>query len=228
LALALGIVVASVSSVVVGLPTLRVRGPVAAVTTLAFAVAASSYLLVHRFVPWLIDDNMQRPVLWHRISLSGEAATYELCLAGVLASVIAVRNLRRSRTGRAMLAVRDNEAAAAAAGISTMRVKLTAFAVSGAIAGLAGGLYVILQQGLQADSYTPEASLRLFAMVILGGLSSISGVVAGAVVIRGTEVLFPSGWALLASGFGVTALVALFPEGLGGLIVRARDLVVRS
>src|SRR5205085_9247951 len=134
-----------------------------------------------RFVPWFVQERIRRPVLWSRVSLHGEKAMYEATFVGLLVAVLAVVNLRRSRFGRSVIAVRENEGAAAAVGLHGSRVKLAAFAVSGGLAGFAGGLYVVLQQGLQVDSFLPEASLRLFAVVVVGGLVSIGGVVVGAV-----------------------------------------------
>jgi branched-chain amino acid transport system permease protein len=227
LALAAGVMIAAMAAVVLGLPALRLQGPFFAVTTLGFAVVAAGYLFDHRFVPWLVQEHITRPVLWERVSLRGEKAMYEACLAGLIMAIVAVVNLRRSRFGRMVIAVRENEGAAAATGLRPARAKIAAFAVAGGLAGLAGGLYVILQQGLQVDSFAPEASLRLFAIVVVGGLVSVGGVIGGAVLIRGTELLFPSGWALLASGAGITALVGLFPEGLGGGLARARDEIAR-
>jgi ABC-type branched-subunit amino acid transport system permease subunit len=223
LALAAGVAVAAVAAVLLGLPALRLSGPFFAVTTLGFAVVAASYLLVHRFVPWFVQEHIERPVLWKRVSLSSEGAMYEACLVALLIAVLAVTNLRRGRIGRAVIAVRENEASAAATGIHPARTKLIGFAVAGGLAGLAGGMYVVLQQGLQVDSYSAEASLRIFAIVVVGGLVSVGGVILGAVAIRGTELLFPSAWALLASGLGITALVALFPDGLAGVLNRGRD-----
>ncbi|HVV37131.1 MAG TPA: hypothetical protein VHC63_11055 [Acidimicrobiales bacterium] len=233
LALGAGVVLAATVSVLLGLPALRLRGPFFAVTTLGFAVVAAGYLFDHRFVPWFVQETIARPVLWRRVDLRGEKPMYEAAFAALVVVVLTVVNLRRSRFGRAVIAVRENEASAAAVGLRPAAVKLAAFAVAGGIAGFAGGVYVLLQQGLQVDSFAPEASLRLFAVVVVGGLVSIGGVVVGAVFVRGTELLFPSGWALLVSGAGITALVALFPEGIGGALARGRDvlaerIVVRS
>jgi branched-chain amino acid transport system permease protein len=227
LAIAAGVVVAALAAVLLGLPALRLQGPFFAVTTLGFAVVAASYLFDHRFVPWLVQEHIARPVLWQRVDLTGEKAMYEACFVVLAFSVVAVLNLRRSRFGRMVIAVRENEGSAAATGLRPARAKLAAFAVAGGLAGLAGGLYVLLQQGLQLDAFAPEASLRLFAVVVVGGLVSVGGVVAGAVLIRGTELLFPSGWALLASGAGITALVGLFPEGIGGALARVRQGIAR-
>jgi branched-chain amino acid transport system permease protein len=129
--------------------------------------------------------------------------------------------------GRAIIAVRDNEANAEAAGINSTRVKLAAFAISGGLAGFAGGLYVINQQGLFSDAFGADVSLRLFSMVVIGGLGSLPGAVLGAVYVRGAEFFLPPQYELLASGFGILLLLMFLPEGLGGLMYRGRDAYLR-
>ena len=227
LALPAGAVVAGVVAVVIGLPALRIRGLFLAVTTLAFAVTAETYLLQQRYFPWFIEKRIRRPALWGRLSLTDDWQQYYFCLVALVVVIVAVRNLRRSRTGRAIIAVRDNEMAAEAATMNTTRVKLLAFAISGALAGFAGGLYVINQQGVFSDAFNADVSLRLFSMVVIGGLGSMPGAILGAVYIRGAEFFLPSGWELIASGAGILVLLLFVPEGLGGLVYRVRDAYLR-
>jgi branched-chain amino acid transport system permease protein len=141
--------------------------------------------------------------------------------------MVVVRNLRHSRTGRVIIAVRDNETAAEASTMNPTRVKLLAFGISGALAGFAGGLYVVNQQGVFSDAFNADVSLRLFSMVVIGGLGSMPGAVLGAVYIRGAEFFLPAGWELLASGVGILLLLMFVPEGLGGLMYRVRDAYLR-
>jgi branched-chain amino acid transport system permease protein len=140
---------------------------------------------------------------------------------------VAARNLRRSRTGRALVAVRDNEPAAQASSLNVSLLKLTAFAISGAIAGLAGWLYVLHQNGLNTDSFGPEVSLRLFTMVVIGGLGSLPGAILGAVYVRSVEFFIGGGWALLASGGGILLILMVLPGGLGAGMYRIRDEILR-
>jgi branched-chain amino acid transport system permease protein len=227
LALPVGALAAAVVAVIIGLPALRVKGMFLAVTTLAFAVTTETYLLQQRYFPWFIEKRIRRPALWGRLSLSTDWQQYYFCLAALIIVIFAVRNLRRSRTGRAIIAVRDNEVAAEAATMNPTRVKLLAFALSGALAGFAGGLYVVNQQGVFSDAFNADVSLRLFSMVVIGGLGSMPGAVLGAVYIRGAEFFLPSAWELLASGVGILALLLFVPEGLGGLLYRVRDSYLR-
>lgn len=227
LAVPAGVAFAAAAAMLIGLPALRIRGLFLAVTTLAFAVTAETFLLEDRYVPWLIETRIAQPALWGRFPLSTGWQQYYLCLAALLATVVAVRNLRESRLGRAIIAVRDNEANAEAAGIDATRVKLAAFAISGGIAGFAGGLYVVNQQGLFSDAFGAGVSIRLFSMVVIGGLGSLPGAVLGAVYVRGTEFFLPPQYELLASGFGILLLLMFLPEGLGGLVYRVRDAYLR-
>jgi branched-chain amino acid transport system permease protein len=222
-----GILVAGTVAVLLGLPALRLRGPFLAVTTLAFAVSSSTYFLQGRYLPWFIERRIERPVLFDRIELQTDTQIYYLALVSLLGVIYGVKGLRASRTGRAIVAVRDNELAAEAVSLDARRLKLTAIAVSGAIAGFAGAIYVIHQGGMYSDAYGPEVSLRLFSMVVIGGLGSLPGAVMGAMYIRGAEFFLPAGWDLVASGVGILALLLLLPEGLGGMLYDLRDRYLR-
>jgi branched-chain amino acid transport system permease protein len=226
-ALPVACAVAAVVALIVGLPALRVRGPFLAVTTLAFAVTSSTFFLASRFFPWFVSENVDRPVLWGRFSLASDRQMYYVCLVAFAVVAAAASGVRRSRTGRALIASRDNPVATQSFGISTTRLHLAAFAVSGAMAGLAGGIYVLHQQGLHTDSFGPEVSLRLFSMVVIGGLGSLPGAVLGAVYIRGAEFFLSHGWSDLASGFGIVLLLIASPGGLGELLYRLRDDLLR-
>jgi branched-chain amino acid transport system permease protein len=226
-ALPAGMIVAALVAVVIGLPALRVRGPFLAVTTLAFAVTTSTYFLNTRYFSWFVPTRVAPPVLWERIDLGKGWIQYEACLAGLLLAVVAARNLRASRVGRVLLAVRDNEAASATMTIDPTRTKLLAFALSGAFAGLAGSLYVVIQGGIFADAFDAEVSIRLFSMVVIGGLSTIPGAILGAAYVRGAEFFLPAQWSLIASGVGILVLLLILPEGLGGGLYRLRDGLLR-
>jgi branched-chain amino acid transport system permease protein len=226
-AAAAGIIVASLVSLVIGLPALRIRGPFLAVTTLAFAVTSATYFLKGLYFPWFVEPRITRPVLFERLPLEKPWQLYTLCLVSLIGVLFGASALRRSHTGRVLVAVRDNETAAEASGINTTRMKLSAFVISGAIAGFAGVLFIIHQKGFNTDSFNADASILLFSMVVIGGLGSLPGVVLGAVYIRGVEFFLPKEWALLASGIGILFLLLFLPEGLGGLLYRVRDGYLR-
>jgi branched-chain amino acid transport system permease protein len=223
-----GAVVAGGVALVLGLPALRIRGLFLAVTTLAFAVTSATYFLQERYVPWFIERRIDRPSVLGRLSLEDDTTMYLFSLAVLLAIMAAVRGLRASRTGRALIAVRDNELAAEAVTLDSTRLKLVAFVIAGALAGLAGGVYVIQQEGIFSDAFAPEVSLLLFSMVVIGGLGTMPGAVLGAIYVRGAEFFLPAGWELVASGFGILVLLLIFPEGLGGIAYSVRDAYLRG
>jgi branched-chain amino acid transport system permease protein len=222
-----GVLVAAFVALLIGLPALRIRGPFLAVTTLAFAVTSATYFLEDRYFPWFVENRVQRPVLLDRLPLERPWQMYVVALVSLLAVAGGANALRRSHTGRVLIAVRDNEVAAEAAAINTTRVKLTAFVISGAIAGFAGVLYVLHEKGLNTDAFNANVSLLLFSMVVIGGLGSLPGVVLGAAYVRGVQFFLPPEWALLASGAGILFLLLFLPEGLGGVLYRLRDGYLR-
>ncbi|MCU1376646.1 MAG: hypothetical protein JWO68_3932, partial [Actinomycetia bacterium] len=171
-------------ALLIGLPALRIRGLFLAVTTLAFAVALDSYFLNPTNFPKYVPDDVKRPVLWQRFDLESQLSMYYLCLGFLVLTVLACAGVRRSRSGRVLLAARDNVRAAGASGVPTTRVKLTTFVFSGTIAGVAGGLYVLLQHGARSGSFQPSMSLDVFAMAAIGGLGSVSGALLGVFTFR--------------------------------------------
>lgn len=227
LALAAAGVAGAVSALVVGLPALRLRGLYLAVTTLAFAIAVTSWLLNDRFFDWIPTQRVERLPIFGRIDIASPTRYYAFCLAVLALVIVGVRGVRRSRTGRAIVALRENERAAQSYSISATRVKLTAFVVSGTVAGVAGGLFVHLSQAFDLASYSAQESITVFTGGVVGGLGSITGAVLGAVYLRGTQWFITSSeWRILSSGVGVLFVLLVLPGGLGGLVNRLRDRFV--
>ncbi len=222
LAMLAAAVVGAAVACLIGIPALRIPGLYLAVVTLSFAVMVSTWILSSEYFPWLDPSRVFRPVLFHRFNLANQWEFYELCLLVLVGSAYVARNFRRTRAGRAVVAVRDNPRAAAAYGISPFKAKLLAFAFSGALAGIAGALTVVSQQGIGFAGFDPNQSVAVFIMVVIGGLGSITGGVLGAAYVVGMSHL-SSAWQLLAQGGGVLLLLMVFPEGLGGLVFVVRD-----
>jgi branched-chain amino acid transport system permease protein len=223
-------------AVLIGLPALRIRGLFLAVATLSFALAMSSYGLNSEFLHWVPSSatRIERPALFGRVALNTETRMYYLCLVCLLLALAAVRALRQTRTGRVLIAVRENERGAQSFGINVTRAKLTAFALSGFLAAFAGALFVHLQQNLLTTSYTPEASVQVFLMVVIGGLGSVPGAILGATYVQSLSWFrnaFPPGvrpyLGLLGSGLGATLVLMFLPEGLGSLLYRLRDRLLK-
>ena len=226
-AVPVAIAVSAAAAFLIGVPALRISGPFLAVTTLAFAVTSSTFFLSHRYVPWFVPDFVPRPALWGRVPIDKDWQMYYLCLVGLVIAMAAARSLRNSRTGRALIATRDNFQAAQSVSINTTLVKLTGFAISGGIAGFAGSLYVLHQTAFKTDAFGPEVSLRLFSMVVIGGLGSLPGAILGAVYIRGAEFFLPPGYSAIFSGVGIILTLQFLPGGLGSAVYGVRDAYLR-
>ena len=220
-------------AVALGVPALRIQGPFLAVTTMAFAQATGTYFLNREFFPWLVPDPNRlfiRPVIFDKFDLESEHSFYYVALAALLLTVASVSRIQRSRTGRALVANRDNTRSAQSYGINPARAQVSAFVLSGAIAGLAGGLYAFAFRGISGTLVTPESSVLLLAVGVIGGLSSVPGALLGSTYL--TFVLFSSLTRepltqFLASGIGLLVILLVAPGGLGGLLYDTRDRALR-
>lgn len=217
-----------VAATLVGFPALRVRGLFLAVATLAFAVAASTWIFTHpTFVGQTGVAFIPRTNVGP-IDLAPQRTYYYLCLFVLAVCMIGVANLRSSGIGRTIIAVRDNQDAASSFTVSPAVAKLSAFAVAGALAALAGALLGGQQVQFSAAAFGPQESLRVVAMTVIGGLGSIGGALLGAVYVVGLPALFghnPS-IGLLTSGIGLLLLLLYLPGGLAQLAYRLRDTMV--
>jgi branched-chain amino acid transport system permease protein len=227
LALAFVAVVGALVAVVVGLPALRRRGLELAVITLAFALAATAYFLNHNFFSWVPNGRIDRPPLFGRVDIDSATGIYYLSLAVLAACLIGLQGVRRSRTGRALIALRDNERGAQAYALDPTRLRLAAFAMSGALAAVAGCLLAMHEQAYDPTLFGPFQNLSIFTMVIVGGVAAPAGAVLGALYLLGTRWFLPTDWQLFASGLGVLLILLVLPEGLGGLLYRLRDRLIR-
>lgn len=214
-------------AIIIGLPALRVRGLFLAVTTLGFAVAVDSYV-----VPELLGDStgvplVPRPELGP-IDFASQRSYYYLCLVVLALCLYLCSRLRRSGIGRILIATRENEASASAFTVNPVRAKLIAFAVSGGLAALAGGLLAGLFVQVRPDAYGPEQSLRVVAMAILGGLGTVPGAVLGAVWVVGLTAILgsePEIRALTTAPFLLVLLLYL-PGGFMEAVYRARTALL--
>jgi branched-chain amino acid transport system permease protein len=218
---------AALVALLVAIPTLRLDGMFAAVTTLAFALAASGYLLVPEEFSWIPQGQLNIPYLFG-FSLTSQAATFELCLGVLVLVLVAMHGLRHSRTGRVLRSLPSNERAASGYGVHVVRAKLTAFAISGFIAGLAGCLFVVVNQSYQPTSFLVPASLIVFTSTAVGGLGSALGAVLGAAIVEGSTVYLPPSWQLFPAAVGVLIVLIAFPRGLAGLVYDLRDSAVAA
>ncbi|GAC1543082.1 MAG: hypothetical protein NVS3B12_31450 [Acidimicrobiales bacterium] len=219
--------VGAVAATLIGIPALRIPGPFLAVATLAFAVPVSTYLLNSTHFPLLTPAYVARPAVFDRFDMGRPVVFAYTCLAVCALALALARNFRRSRVGRTVLAVRDNERNASAFGISAVRAKLVAFAFSGALAGVAGGLYVVGLQGLGYNSFPLPSSIVVFSMVVVGGLGSLPGALLGAIYVEGAEFFLHGALQLVATGGGLLVLLMVLPGGIGEILFALRDRALR-
>jgi ABC-type branched-subunit amino acid transport system ATPase component/ABC-type branched-subunit amino acid transport system permease subunit len=217
-----GAVAGGLVALIVGLPALRVRGLFLAVTTLAFAVAVDSFLLNPANFPTLIFDDFERPVLWQRFDLRSERVLYLLCLGVLVLAVLLVRGLRSARSGRALIAVRDNQRAAAAVAVPAVRTRLTGFVVAGALAGVAGALHALALRSIGVHTYDTSLSLLVLAMAVIGGLGSLGGALSGVALVEIAGYALPR-LQLLITGAGMLVVLLVIPGGVAEAAERLRD-----
>jgi branched-chain amino acid transport system permease protein len=172
LALAAGMVTAAMAGLLVGMPSLRLAGDYLAIVTLGF----------NEIIRVIIENT---PLLGQATGISGLPRRTSIAWVGVgvIAVVTMARRLTASTHGRALLAIREDEIAAEAMGVDTIGYKVRAFVISAAFAGLAGGLLVHLIQLCTPRSFTFVRSIEVVVMVVLGGLGSVSGSVAAALLL---------------------------------------------
>ncbi|HEX3460605.1 MAG TPA: ATP-binding cassette domain-containing protein [Acidimicrobiales bacterium] len=216
----------AVLAVLVGLPALLIRGMFLAATTLALAVAVDSFFLNPTNFASIIPQGFLRPVLWKRFDLANGRTYYFFCLAILLVAVVFVKGLRKARAGRVLLANRDNQNAASAMAVPSIRVKLVGFMLAGSIAGIAGALYATSLRGVGFHTFDSSLSLVVFSMAVIGGLSSISGALLGVALIEIASDALPQ-YQLLFTGFGLLVVLLVLPGGLGVGIQFVRDRVLR-
>lgn len=227
LALIGGSLAGAVVAVLLGLTALRVRGLYLAATTLAFAIVVQTVVLTRSYLGKYIPSRVGRPQLLF-IKTEDNRAFYYVCLAGLLIAWWAAVGLRKSRTGRVLIATRDNERAAQALGVNLVRARLVTFALSGFMAAGAGTLLAGQAHTVSPGAFTPDQSIQIFLMAIIGGLGSIQGALLGAVYFAVIDFFVHGAVAqLLASAVGVLLVLYVFPGGLGALLYRGRDAVLR-
>ncbi|HET7572617.1 MAG TPA: ABC transporter permease [Gaiellaceae bacterium] len=210
-------------AVVVGLPALRIRGIFLGVTTLAFAIAANAYIFNWGFFR---NTYIQRTTVLG-VDLGNQRVYYWFCVAVLVVCMLGVRNIRRSVLGRELLAVRDNDRAAASYGVGLVRVRLWAFAISGFLASLAGYLYLFNIGSANAQTFQPLTSLLLFSAVIIGGLGSQVGAVIGTIYFKGVQYFLPQWAQLFSTSFGLLLILLFVPGGLSSILFGARDAFLR-
>ncbi len=220
LAVPIVVLATALFGILIGAPTLRLGGDYLAIVTLGFG-EITYLLLLNLDRPVNITNGpsgiieIDPPALLGHV-VSGNAQYYYLFLAVLAAALLASRRLQHSRVGWAWQAIREDELAARAMGINTTVAKLQAFALGASFAGFAGALLASWQRSVFPENFLFTESINVLAMVIIGGMGSLLGVVLGAAVIVALPELFRElqAYRLLVFGFMLMVLMIFRPQGI--------------
>src|SRR5882757_4950239 len=223
-AIALAVSITTACGLIVGLPALRMTGIYLAIATLAFSVIIQEVFsrwesVTHGFAGMKVD----KPVIFG-VPFADDRSFYYLCLFFLVIVLWATRNLLRSPTGRAWIAIRDSEIAAQSMGVNLAIYKSMAFAYSAAVMGLAGALFAHKIAFLAPDIFTILLSIQFLLLVIVGGLGSLHGAVFGAIFVALLPPLIailrdsiPASFADLAAAMNIK-LLALIGDAVGDFL----------
>jgi branched-chain amino acid transport system permease protein len=204
--------------IIVGLPSVRIKG-----FYLAMATLAAQFI-----IPWLIVNvrpdltggtdtlNVPPPSIAGFL-LSSQTSLFYLCMGVAVLATYFSRNLQRSRFGRAFIAIRDNDLAAEIMGIALVRYKLLSFCICSMYAGLAGALYAVWMRGITVEHFDLNESVWYLGMLIVGGMGSVPGVIFGAILIRSLSLIVMY-MGPLVGGFFPAATASAIELGFGPVI----------
>ncbi len=259
--LPIGALVACLFGVLLGAPTLKLRGDYLAVVTLGFGEIIRIFLNnlsnpvnitngpqgIARIDPFRIGSfDFSKTETIMGLVFSGPIKYYYLLLAVMLLVIVINLRLQNSRIGRAWEAIREDETAARAMGINTIHLKLLAFAMGASFGGVAGGMFAAIQGFISPESFVLVESIMLLAMVVLGGMGNVWGVVLGAVLLSFTPELLrytvapvqmalfgklliePEVIRMLLFGLALVLVMIFRPAGLWPSAVRKRELAARK
>jgi ABC-type branched-subunit amino acid transport system ATPase component/ABC-type branched-subunit amino acid transport system permease subunit len=218
--------VAAAGSALIGLPALRIRGLMLAVSTLSFALAAQSWLFTQS---WALGEGRDpgRPIIGS-LTLDTGKKYYFFSLIFLGLGLWIGRNVWKGAFGRRLRALRDNEDNARAFTIRTTVVKLQAFAVAGFLAGLGGAVYGHTLSRLSNTAFPIGASIDVVAMSAIGGIGLLAGPLIGAFYIIGFPKWIPLDSAgLAAQKLGWLIFILYVPGGIAALIRPVRDRIIR-
>ena len=220
-AVPVAIVAAMLFGAFLGLPILRIRGDYLAIATLGFGeivhILAQSNLLLPVLGGPRGVINIPKPIdVPPTDPLAGPVQIYYLALAAAAVVAFVALRLRGSRLGRAWLAIREDEDVAEALGVNLVQTKLLAYMLGAAFAGLGGAIFASLIGAQFPSSINFYVSINVAAIVIVGGMGSIPGVVVGAIFLIGLPELFRefSDYRLLLYGIALIVVMRFRPEGL--------------
>lgn len=207
-----------------GLPALRLDGIYLALATFALSVATPQILKLSPLIPYTGGVNgisLMKPETPFGLPLDQDQWLYFFSLAVVLVMWLIATLLISSRSGRALLAIRENQIAARAMGVNVSLYKSLAFGVSGLYAGVAGALSAIVVQYVSPDSFTLNMSIAFFVGMVLGGAAWLPGAFFGGIFVVFTPQVaesFSKGTEGVIYGLLLIALIFLLPSGFSGVV----------
>ncbi|MDQ6900751.1 MAG: branched-chain amino acid ABC transporter permease [Candidatus Dormibacteraeota bacterium] len=225
-------VTAALFGVLLGIPSLKLRGHYLALTTIGFGIIIQLVFKNWRPVTGGADGIAGIPgTHLFGISFSHPGVFYYIIFGALVLSCLLAWRISRSRMGRAFRAIRENELSAETSGVDSTFYKVVAFALSAAYGGLAGGLYAHWALFIAPETFGFTTSVQMLAMLVIGGSSSIAGTLIGALLLS----LLPEALRFLQSGYlavygaAIIVLMVFIPDGLwGGLRLLIRKLMGRG
>lgn len=259
--LPIGALVACLFGVLLGAPTLKLRGDYLAIVTLGFGEIVRIFLNnlatpfnitngpqgLSRIDPFAFGGfSFSRTETVLGVTLSGPMKYYYLLLLVMLVVIVINLRLQDSRIGRAWVAIREDEVAAQAMGIDTRSTKLLAFAMGASFGGIAGGMFSAMQGFISPESFVLVESVMVVAMVVLGGMGHVWGVILGAILLSftpeilrytveplqkalfGRSIVEPEVIRMLVFGLALVLMMRFRPAGLWPSKTRRRELATES
>ncbi len=214
-AMFIGAILAAVMAVIVGIPTMRLRGAYFAIAMLAFAEAMKQVVMeFDRFTGG--GNGLSLPIYTNYLFF------YYIMFSTVMLTIGVTYWFEKSKFGKALMAIREAELAAEVSGVNTFRCKLVAFGISAFIAGIIGGIYAYWMTFLYpGDAFSVLITMRMIIMAFLGGAGTLLGPIIGASFLAAVEEVL---WAefkysyLIIVGFVVVFVVLVLPRGIVGLV----------
>jgi len=255
--LPIGAAFACLFGVLLGAPTLKLRGDYLAIVTLGFGEIIRIFMNnlsqpvnitngpqgLYLIDPFRIGSfSFSQPGTFAGITFNGPMKYYYIFLLALLAVIVINLRLQDSRIGRAWEAIREDEIAARAMGINTRNIKLLAFAMGASFGGIAGGMFSAIQGFISPESFGLVESVMVLAMVVLGGMGNIWGVIVGALLLSfvpellrawvgpvqtaifGRMLIEPEVIRMLLFGFALVLMMLFRPAGILPSAVRKREL----
>lgn len=228
-ALPFAIAIAVLFGFILGIPVLKIRGDYLAIVTMGFGEIIRILVLSDFLRPWLggaggIVGIPKAEVLGFKFS--GPIEIYYIILIGIFIVVFLAIRLKDSRLGRAWMAIREDEDVAQAMGINLVWTKLIAFAIGASFAGISGAIFATKLSTIYPQSFKFDVSINVLALLILGGMGSIPGVIIGALMVVGLPELFREfeDFRFLVYGAALVLMMQLRPEGLWPETLHMREL----